>query len=313
MPKTRLLPGERIEARLKPHPFSFLAAYFLAALPALWGLGAYFLLGSSAWEAPAEGSWWQFWRFLYGNAPAAYVYTVAGLGILGAAAAVVRISWRIFFLYLGAAGLAVGLTAGLFHDRYTVMLPLALAVTAPPALLAVELDRRSHQYLLTNLRIVFRGGMVVHHERQIRYEAVTDLDSQRGVLGRMLGFGTIIPVTQSGFGLGADTSQALVGVGVGGRGGGKRAGASGGIGVAAGGGKEVQVGRARSFHQLTGVWPYRRTLHLLERLIQDATSTPYLREAVELQRGILDALQGAPRPADATVPRQRAVAKARRR
>lgn len=294
MSKARMLPGERVQAKLRPHVFSFGGRYLTAAVPALWGLGAWFLLGSAAWSPPDEGSWWQFWRYLYGNAPAAYVYAVAGLAVLGAAISVVTVRWRVFFWYLAAGCAAVAVTAVLFHDEYPTILPFALAATAPPAVLAVEFDRRSHRFLLTNLRILFRGGVVVHRERQLRYEAITDLDSHQGPFGRLFGYGTLIPVTQSGFGLGADASQAMIAAGVGGRAGGKRAGAAGGVAVAAGGGKEVSVGRARTFHQLTGVHPYRKVRAMLEALIQDATATPYLREQVELQRQILAALQPPP-------------------
>jgi membrane protein YdbS with pleckstrin-like domain len=293
MSKARMLPGEHVEARLRPHVFSFGGRFLIAAGPALWGLGAYLLLGSTAWSPPDEGSWWQFWRFLYGNAPAAYVYVVAGLAVLGAALSVITVRWRIFIWYLAAGVGAVAVTAVVFAHEYRAMLPAALAATAPPALLVVELDRRSHRFLLTNLRVLFRGGVVVRRERQLRYESITDLDSHQGPLGRLFGYGTLIPVTQSGFGLGADSSQALVAAGAGGRAGGKRAGAAGGLAVAAGGGKEVSVGRARTFHQLTGVHPYAQVRRRLEALIQAATATPYLREQVDLQRQILAALQPA--------------------
>jgi hypothetical protein len=80
--------------------------------------------------------------------------------------------------------------------------------------------------------------------------------------------------------------MAMMGVGMGG----ERGGMSGGIGVAAGGGKEVSVARARTYHQLTGVRPYRKTKYLLEELIQNATSTPYLQQQVDLQRQMLGAM-----------------------
>lgn len=297
MSKLRVLPGEHEELRLRPHPLSFTPRYLVAALPGLWGLALWFLYRSDWWVGAQGGKWYEFWTFLYGNAPSGYVLALFGLATLGAIVAVVGIRWRVFFLYLAAGLLAAGITIGFdqaYGWDYTSGLPALLWLSAAPAVLWVELDRRSHRYILTNLRVIFRGGVLVTHERQLRFESITDLDGQQGLLGQMLGYGTLIPVTQSGFGLGADTSQALVGMGLGGKMGAKapggETGAGAGIGVAAGGGKEVQVGRARSFHQLTGVRPYKDVKYLLETLIQNATATPYLRQQVALQEKMVDAL-----------------------
>lgn len=313
MSKLRVLPGEHEELRLRPHPLSFLPRYLVAALPALWGLALWAVFGSEWWAGAQSGKWYQFWTFLYGNAPSGYVLAIVGLAALGAVVAVVGIRWRVFFTYLGTGLIAVGLTVGfsqVYGWDYAVGLPALLWLSAAPALWWVEMDRRSHRYILTNLRIVFRGGVLVTHERQLRYESITDLDGQQSLVGQMLGYGTLIPVTQSGFGLGADTSQALIGMGLGGKMGGKapggEAGAGAGIGVAAGGGKEVQIGRARSFHQLTGVRPYKDVKYLLETLIQNATATPYLRQQVALQEKMVEALSRleGTRPPPATGPPQ---------
>lgn len=280
-----MLPGETMEASLRPHPLSWLGRYLVGGLPALWGLFLAWLWRTGWWNGAESGSWWQVWTWLYGNTAAAHVYTVAGLALLGAAISVATIQWRRFFLYVALGLAAVGLTVGLRLDPLTAV-PALLALGSFPLVAYAELDRRSHRYFLTNLRIVFQGGTLVRKERQLKFESITDLDGSQGPLGSALDYGTLIPVTQSGFGLGNDTSQAGVAVG----GGGGKGGLFGGAAVTAGGGKEVSVGRARTFHQLTGVRPYRDTKHLLERLVQEATSTPYLREQVELQRKMVDAL-----------------------
>ncbi len=283
----RMLPGERMEATLRPHPVAWLGRYLLAGFPLLWGLFLAFLFRTDWWMDAERGAWYQVWTFLYGNAVAAHVYTVAGLAVAGAIVSVATIRWRRFFLYVAVGLAAVAVTLATRSDPEAV-LPVLLAVASLPLLGLAEVDRRSHRYFLTNLRVVFQGGVLVQKERQLKYESVTDLDGTQGALGAMFDYGTLIPVTQSGFGLGNDTSQAGLAVG----GGGEKAGLFGGAAVTAGGGKEVATGRARSFHQLTGVKPYKDTKYLLERLVQEATSTPYLREQVELQREMVDALRG---------------------
>ena len=286
MPDVRLLPGEKLEAKLRPHPVSFLGHYFVAAWFALWAAALAWLFRTAWWRSADDGKWFQFWTFLYGNTAAAYVYMVAGMALVGVVFAVARIRWRIFFAYVAVGGATIALTVWLGDNDTRTAMPLLLGVWSVPAVLGVEMHRRSHEYHLTNLRILFRGGIVVTKERQLKFEAITDLDGTQGPLARLLDYGTLIPVTQSGFGLGADISQAMMGVGLGA----SKGGVAGGLAVGAGGGKEVQTGRARSFHQLTGIKPYRDTKYLLERLVQEATATPYLRQQVELQRQMVQSL-----------------------
>ena len=280
------MPGERLEARLKPHPLSFLPHYFVAGFFAVWAGVLAWLFRTDWWQSADQGKWYQFWTFLYGNTPIAYVYMLVGVALVGAVASVAAIKWRIFFAYAFVGLATAGLTIWLDRTGTTTTMLVILAAWSVPALLAAEAQRRSHDYHITNLRILFRGGTFVTKERQLKFEAITDLDGSQGPLGRILDYGTLIPVTQSGFGLGSDTSQAQVLVGAGA----SKGGAAGGIAVGAGGGKEVQTGRARTFHQLTGIRPYGETKYLLERLIQEATSTPYLRQQVELQKQMVDAL-----------------------
>jgi len=288
MGEVRLLPGEHEEATLRPHPVSFLPRYLAAGFPAIWGLFLLWLFHTAWWgSGSGAGQWFEVWRFLYGNTVAAHAYAVAGLAVAGAAVSVVAIRWRIFWGYLLAG--AVSVVASQWLGSAEGWLPWILVAAGALGIGGAEASRRSHRFVLTNLRIVFQGGFLVSKERQMRYEAITDLDGTQGPLGRMLDYGTIIPVTQSGFGLGEDSGQAGIMVG----GGASKGGIAAGLGVGAGGGRSVQTGRARSFHQLTGIKPYGDTKHRLESLIQAATTTPYLREQVDLQRRMVDALEKA--------------------
>lgn len=283
----RLLPGERLEARLRPHPLAWMPRYLMAGFPALLGVALALTFRTEWWQTADTGKWYQVWTFLYGNTGAAFVYMFAALAAVGAAISVAAIRWRVFFAYLAIGALVLGLSFATDWAA-TTDIPVLLVLASVPMLVGAELDRGSHEYHITNLRILFSGGLVVRRDRRLKFESITDLDGSQGLLGRMLDFGTLIPVTQSGFGLGADSSEANIMVG----GGAQKGGVAGGLAVGAGGGKEVNTARAKSFHQLTGVRPYGETRYLLERLIQEATSTPYLREQVELQRQMVDALRG---------------------
>jgi hypothetical protein len=102
------------------------------------------------------------------------------------------------------------------------------------------------------------------------------VDGEQGILGQIFGFGTIIPITQSGFGLGADQSFA---------GGGLETGVKKvNLFGFAGGSKEVQTPRARSYYELHGAYPYKEVRKLIEGLVQGHVITPYQKEQVELQK-----------------------------
>ena len=106
----------------------------------------------------------------------------------------------------------------------------------------VELFRRGHRYYLTSHRIVARFGSLKVSERSALYSKIDDLLLQKGLLGGVLNFGTVIPITSSGLGMGQDL--ALGGAAIGGG----KAGVGGGLFAA--GGKAKNVPRALSIYVL---------------------------------------------------------------
>jgi len=109
-------------------------------------------------------------------------------------------------------------------------------------MVAVEIFRHGHRYYLTSKRIVARFGILKVMERSTLYSKIDDLILQKGVLGGMLNFGTVIPITSSGLGMGQD--MAMGGAAVGGGKGGI------GAGLFAAGGKAKNVPRALSIYVL---------------------------------------------------------------
>jgi len=55
--------------------------------------------------------------------------------------------------------------------------------------------------------------MCMGKRREVFYDRISDLIFERSILGRILNFGSIIPLTASGIGTGMDIS--LIGAGVG--------------------------------------------------------------------------------------------------
>ena len=265
-----LLKNERIERELSPHPLSFMKYQSLAIFLLVWGVVLGWLINFSEYSSLFNSNEW-------------YPIMVWGIVLLvfGVIASLLTIRWSIFFLYLAVflGGIGVMLwqnwltIANVFIPFYTLGISILV-------FLMVEWYRRSHKYIISNQRIIFKGGILTKQERTLRYDKVTDINAKQGILGQIFGFGTIIPISQSGFGLGSDSSLAAGGIQIGG----KKAKLLGIFG----GGKEVQTPRARSYFELHGVHPYKEVKKLLEEMVQSSVITPYQQEQVAFQKEQVD-------------------------
>lgn len=270
MVKKELLKNEQIERVLSPHPLSFMKLQTLCIFVIVWGALVWWLTDFSEYASMFSTNNW-------------YPLILWGLVLLfiGIVASLVAIQWTIFFLYLAVFAGALGL---IFWQHWENDIPLFIFIYSIAVsiigFLIVELYRRSHKYIITNLRIIFKGGIFTKRERTIRYDKIADIDAKQGVLGQIFGFGTIIPVSQSGFGLGSDKTMAAGGLEVGTT--------KARLFGFAGGGKEVQTPIARSYYELHGVYPYKSVKQLVEDLLQTHVPTQYQKEQVEYQKQQVD-------------------------
>lgn len=269
MSNEEVLKNERLEKELSPHPLSFMGYQSLCLFLIVWGLLIGWFVNFSEWKS-LFGEWWAIvlaWALV--------------LSFAGVVASLILIRFRILFLYLGVV---VGGVALMFlfnwQNASEIFIPIYTVLISILGFLLVEVYRRSHKYIISNQRIIFKGGIVTKQERTLRYDKVSDISAKQGVFGQIFGFGTIIPISQSGFGLGADKSFAAGGVQVGE----KKAKLLGLFG----GGKEVQTPMARTYFELHGVYPYKEVKKLIEEMVQSNVVTPYQQEQVEFQKEQVD-------------------------
>ena len=269
------LDNETIKTKLTPHVLSFIHLHLIWLIPVLWSIFLLWLYNDPVWDTINLGL----------DAPLAIVIWTASLALIGVAASITLVRWRIFFAYAAviASGLILAWQLGLWDDT-SLFLPLYTLLTFLVGLPLAEIYRHTHSYVLTDLRIVLQGGLLRSRQRSIRFEKISDIDSSQGVLGKLFGFGTIIPITASGFGLGDDEAFAAGGV---------AANPSKKIGFFgfAGGERGVNTPRTRSYYELHGIHPYREIRAQLEELVQQSSVAPYQREQISLQRQILDTLR----------------------
>ncbi len=72
-------------------------------------------------------------------------------------------------------------------------------------IVVTQLYRLTFSYEVSETSISLRSGIFSRKDRTIISAHITDLDVVRGFLQRMIGIGTIIPITSSGMGTGANT------------------------------------------------------------------------------------------------------------
>ena len=265
-----LLKDEKLEKVLSPHPLSFMKYQSLCIFLIVWGVLTGWLVNFSEYRGMVAGNEW-FPILIWGIV----------LILAGVAASLVTVRWSIFFLYLGIFLGGLGLITWLnWISSAGVFIPFYMIAMSILGFLLVEWYRRSHKYIISNQRLVFQGGIAVKEERTLRYDKITDLNAKQGVIGQIFGFGTIIPISQSGFGLGSDKSEAGGGVMLGE----KKAKLFGFFG----GGREIQMPRARSYYELHGVYPYKEVKKLVEQMVQGSVITPYQQEQVAFQKEQVD-------------------------
>lgn len=265
MDQDESLRNEQVEKVLSPHPLSFMKLQFLCIFLIIWGVLILWLVNFSEHTVFFEEWIW------------VVVIWAIVLLVFGVIAALTTIRWSLFFLYVGIVAGGIGLMASFgWLDAANMFIPVWSVCMSIVGFLLVELYRRSHKYIITNLRIIFSGGVITKRERTLRYDKISDINTEQGILGQIFSFGTITPISQSGFGLGSDQTLAAGGLQVGG----KKAKFFG----LAGGGREVQTPRARSYYELHGVYPYKQIKKLIEGYVQNSVITPYQQEQVTLQK-----------------------------
>lgn len=280
MTRAEQLPGEKLILRLKPHPVAFWHLFVISGLLIFLG---YFVkqlyLYVAGFKLGIPIPFLQQYNF-------ANVLVLWGV-LVGAAIVIGLIYMRITSLILfGTIALAGTILTEYFKMPLEVHFWL-LAFCGLMGFALTEFYRRGHNYYITTIRLIMEKSFMSYDSRQLTYDKINDLAMVQGLLGRILNYGTVVPITASGFGLGEDLASAGIGSGIGI--GGKLPSPVGlGLGFSASGGRAVQIPRGRTYHTLYGVPRPREVQETVARMIQRQTSGPYL-------EGIASGVEGLPK------------------
>ena len=217
-----LLRGEEMKMQLKPHFFSFFHLYIIFFFLLVWAYVIHDFFDAHKFqdfrfydiiikipfvnEVLAGAIIWSLALFVVGFI-ARYLFMDAG-------------GQSIFRLYSGLA--ILGIVVLSYHkwkmeDTEAFGLWFIPGITAAVGLiglLSVDAYRRSFTYYLTDNRIVIQGNFLMNRsERQVRYNHIEDIKMEQGIVGTILGYGTVLPLTGSGLGTGSDESIIIAGSG----------------------------------------------------------------------------------------------------
>ena len=217
-----LLRGEEMKMQLKPHFFSFFHLYIIFFFLLVWAYVIHDFFDSHTF---------QDFRFYDIIIEIPFVNEVlAGAIIWSLALFVVGFIARYFFMDAGGqsifrlySGLAILGIVVLSYHKWKMedteafglwFIPGITAAVGLIGLLSVDAYRRSFTYYLTDNRIVIQGNFLMNRsERQVRYNHIEDIKMEQGIVGTILGYGTVLPLTGSGLGTGSDETMVIAGSG----------------------------------------------------------------------------------------------------
>ena len=217
-----LLRGEEMKMQLKPHIFSFFHLYIIFFLLLIWAYVIHDFFESDKFEEFPGYSIIKGIPFVNEVLAGVIIWSLA----LFAVGFAVRFLFMdaggqsIFRLYSGVA--IIGIIVLSYHqwkmedtiDFGRWFIPGITAAVGLLGMLSVDAYRRSFTYYLTDNRIVLQSNFLMNRsERQVRYNHIEDIKMEQGVVGTVLGYGTVLPLTGSGLGTGSDESMVMVGSG----------------------------------------------------------------------------------------------------
>ncbi|MEM1550984.1 MAG: PH domain-containing protein [Candidatus Bathyarchaeia archaeon] len=212
-----------------------------------------------------------------GVSPEELVSLIIFWAILVLSGFLIGVSWvskmpLLYMILIGSSGTL--LEVYLFPEALTKI--ATLLFSAVLGLFLVEVYRRGHRFFLTSYRIIAVKKFIWKEVREVMYDKITDIYVHQGLLGRIFNYGTIIPISESGFGLGEDASLAAISA--------EAAAKRGSLGVIFSGKRSVNRPKASSYFSLYGIPDPKRMRGIIGSKMLEMKETPILRRIEDLLR-----------------------------
>ena len=263
---------ENVIRKLRPVIFAFGKYYELAGLyllsAVLWIAANFY--GGAAFAGPWDYELAAYWIILVLPALAAGVLWISKqplvYAILAGIAGTIATAWTL------STTLTIPSLLGFSPTTMTPVnvLPLTLGTAAIIAIIFIQAYRRGHRYLITDRRIILAKTFWGRTARELHYDKIADLIVTTSFWGRRLHYGTIVPVSESGLGLGADMSGAAAGAAV-------KTIKNITLAGAVFGGREIQIPRAATYYELYGIHDPEKIHAVISDKIHSYSQAPILK------------------------------------
>lgn len=225
-------------AVVRPSVFGYLRKYVLALSP----LTVYYVMSLVNGLPPVRWLWKAVFQWVFFNAHNVIISNIFGVAyrfvyLFPALLLILVLAWvlrsrevlasafialilPIPFALTGPMPPSVGywpfdfsMALSTFLTRYAENFEACAWLAGLVVLVAVELSRRKITYMITDASIIIRGGIWRRQEQVLPYSSIGRLVLEQSLIGRLLGYGTIIPVSSAEWGSEYYTRGLGVGVG----------------------------------------------------------------------------------------------------
>jgi hypothetical protein len=186
--------GEELILKLKPHPIAFMELYIT---------GVYVAIASIIARIYADELALKVSKLLGLNiVPIGYMSTLVWafaimIPFIVMFIAKSSIKWLAAGLIMVIASIAIKFETGISESTSSLFMGIVWLALS-------NMYKNAHTYYITTDRIISEYKFIKEKTREISYQYITDLVVEKGVIGRILNVGTIIPVSTAGLGLGGE-------------------------------------------------------------------------------------------------------------
>jgi len=260
----RFREDEKILAHLEPHPLAFLDFYALFAY--LVSIGAVFWI----FEGQIRGIMPEITQIGLTKEIFFTVLWFICLIVPFLLVAVLKVTWRGLLLSIVVSVLGAVLK---FYLKVPYGgLQISSIVVGIIGFVLTDFYRRRFDFYVTDQRILVELDFISLKRREIPYDEISDLVVEKSLLGRIFKYGSVVPITESGFGLGEDVAAVTVGLT------GTPLPKDSKITKTVTGGRTVSIPRGRSFYVLFGVRNPEAVSNMISQLVRGSEETPYLKK-----------------------------------
>ena len=200
---------------------------------------------------------------------------------------VMRVTWKwmAYILLLGVVSIGVPLLLGL-NERFVYVIASLFGLLG---IIAVDLYRRGHHYIVTNYRLITDVRFIYNIRDDISYDKINNLVMNQSLIGRLFDFGTIMPLTASGLGMGSDFAAVSVGAG-------KQLSSGVLVGGALTGGRSVNFPRDMAQYSLMGVRHPRQVADMVSEYVHLDNEAIYLKNISADMKDLVSGLKDDKKP-----------------